>query len=62
MKEKKRKDYPSHYPPGVDKDLDEVWKGLDTIKEGVIPMDVRAFLAGYFTGLIKRVRADTKGD
>jgi len=48
--------YPSRYPPGMNADLDEAWAILDTIKDGVIPDDVRAFLAGQITGLLLRKR------
>jgi hypothetical protein len=49
--------YPSEYGRGVNPALDEAWDILDTIKPGVIPVDVRAWLAGMITGLLIRERA-----
>jgi hypothetical protein len=49
--------YPDNYrPTGKDTDLDRVWEGLDMITPGVIPDDARFLLAGYFAGLISRMR------
>jgi hypothetical protein len=53
--------YPSNYrPSGKDTDLDRVWEGLDFVRVGVIPDDVRAYLAGYFGGLISRTREEER--
>ena len=46
--------YPSRYGRGVDKKLDEVWDILDVIRPGVIPEDVRAYLAGAMLGLVAK--------
>jgi hypothetical protein len=40
--------YPSEYPRGKHWALDVAWSGLDLIRPGLIPEDVRALLAGYF--------------
>lgn len=51
--------YPSRYYPGSgNKDLDEAWTILDSVKDGVIPDDVRAYLAGQITGVIARIRLE----
>lgn len=49
--------YPSDYRPGTHWALDEAWGILDRIKPGVIPDDIRAFLAGAIAGvLMKRTK------
>ena len=42
--------YPSNYRPGTHWATDAAWEILDTVKPGVIPDDVRAFLAGQIAG------------
>lgn len=50
-------EYPSKYPPdGTGGDLDEAWAILDSVAPGVIPTDIRAFLAGQIVGLLMRKR------
>jgi hypothetical protein len=53
--------YPSNYGPGAHWATDAAWELLDHIKPGVIPDDVRAWLAGAFAGRLTRERehADT---
>ena len=51
--------YPSMYQRGVISFLDEAWNVLDTIKSGIIPDDVRAYLAGYFGAALEK--ANMKG-
>jgi hypothetical protein len=46
--------YASNYPPGTHWATDIGWKILDRIKPGVIPDDVRAFLAGQIAGQLMR--------
>lgn len=46
--------YPSNYGPGKNWALDEAWSILDSIKDGIIPDDVRSFLAGSITATILR--------
>lgn len=54
-------EYPDRYvPQGKDSDLDRAWGILDSINPGVIPIDVRSFLAGQITGLLMRTRAEEK--
>jgi hypothetical protein len=51
-------EYPSNYPPGSGSwSLDEAWSILDSIKPGLIPTDVRAFLAGQIAGTLERIKA-----
>lgn len=52
-------EYPSAYGPGTHWATDEAWKILDTIKPGVISIDVRSFLAGQIAGRLMREREDT---
>ena len=52
-----RHTYPDKYPPGTHWALDAAWEILDTIKPGVIPDDVRAFLVGRIAGLLMQERA-----
>jgi hypothetical protein len=42
--------YPPGYPPGRHWALDEAWAILDLVPPGVIPADVRAFLAPLIAG------------
>jgi hypothetical protein len=50
-------EYPSNYYPGSGgKELDEAWEILDTIKPGVIPLDVRSYLAGQITGILMKYK------
>lgn len=61
MADTKHHAYPSEYAPtGMDTDLDRAWEILDTITPGVIPDDVRAFLAGQITGSLGRARNEEK--
>ena len=46
--------YPSAYPPGAHWALDEAWALLDTLKPGVLPNEVRLFLAGGIAGILMR--------
>lgn len=47
--------YPDICHPGQgDDDTDQAWKILDTIKDGIIPDHIRAFLAGMIIGALKR--------
>jgi hypothetical protein len=48
--------YPSRYPPGTHWATDEAWRILDFVKPGIIPEDVRAYLAGAITGLLETYR------
>lgn len=52
--------YPSRYPPGAHWATDEAWRILDMLKEGALPDDVRAFLAGGIAGALMRERALTE--
>jgi len=52
--------YPSNYPPGQNQALDEAWRALDLIKDGVIRDDVRAYLAGVYAGALERERDKRK--
>ncbi len=47
-----RHTYPSKYPPGIHWAVDEAWHILDMIKPGLIPDDVRSFLAGSIAGAL----------
>lgn len=47
--------YPSGYPPGTHWATDEAWRILDAIKPGLIPDDVRAYLAGAITGALMKI-------
>lgn len=48
--------YPSRHPKGTGGwQSDEAWGILDRIKPGVIPNDVRAYLAGLIAGTLARV-------
>jgi hypothetical protein len=44
--------YPDRHPPGTDWATDEAWGILDRIKPGIIPDDVRAYLAGAIAALL----------
>lgn len=48
--------YPSKYPPGSHWAVDAGWEILDAIKPGVIPNDVRFFLAGQIAGRLMKER------
>ena len=48
-------EYPESYQPGLDPVMDEIWEALDHIKPGVIPPDVRDWIAGYWRGHVLRV-------
>lgn len=48
--------YPSNYPPGCHWATDEAWRILDMLRDGAIPDDVRAFLAGGIAGALMRAR------
>jgi hypothetical protein len=58
MSDVPKHEYPSEYPPGTHWSLDEGWEILDMIRPGVIPLDVRALIAGYFGGRLSRERAE----
>jgi len=51
--------YPSGFEPGKHWAMDQAWIGLDLIKPGLIPDDLRAFLAGYFSAAL--VKAAKEG-
>jgi hypothetical protein len=53
--------YPTSYAPGAHWATDAAWELLDHIKPGVIPDDVRFWLAGAFAGrlTLEREHADT---
>lgn len=46
--------YPSEYGRGIDPVLNQAWDILDTIKPGVIPTDVRAWLAAQITSILTK--------
>jgi hypothetical protein len=48
--------YPDRYPPGTHWAVDAAWEILDKIKPGVLPDDVRAFLAGQIAGRLVKER------
>jgi hypothetical protein len=50
--------YPDRYPPGTGWAIDAAWEILDTIKPGVIDVEVRAFLAGQIAGRLMRERKE----
>jgi hypothetical protein len=54
--------YPSKYPPGTHWATDAAWEILDTVKPGVIPDDVRAFLAGQIAGRLMKERQSLQPD
>lgn len=43
-------EYPPDYPPGKHWSIDAAWEILDSIKPGLIPQDIRCFLAGQIAG------------
>lgn len=48
--------YPDKYAPGSGSwSMDEAWEIVDRIKPGVIPIDIRSFLAGAIAGALSRV-------
>jgi hypothetical protein len=49
--------YPDNYTRGRDPVMDEIWEWLDAITPGVIPDDVRFFLAGCWRGHVIRHKA-----
>lgn len=54
-------EYPSKYgpgKPGAHPAVEEAWAILDTVKPGVIPLDVRSWLAGLITGALIRTAKD----
>lgn len=47
--------YPSRYPKdSAIPEVREAWKMLDMVTPGIIPPDVRAFLAGIIAGALMR--------
>jgi hypothetical protein len=52
-------EYPPDYPPGTHAMLDEAWRIIDTVKAGIMPMDVRCLLAGMICGAFDKL--STKG-
>lgn len=50
--------YPDRHPPGTHWSTDEAWEILDTIKPGLIPPDVRAWIAGAIAGRLMKERED----
>lgn len=48
--------YPSAYPKGSRWSTDIAWEMLDQLKPGIIPEDVRAFIAGYMGGALESER------
>ena len=48
--------YPSRHPPGSRWSTTAAWAILDLIKPGIIPDDVRAFLAGSIAGRLEQER------
>jgi hypothetical protein len=46
--------YPDNFPKGAHWAVDEAWDILDKIKPGLIPDDVRIYLAGAIAGVIMR--------
>jgi hypothetical protein len=55
-------EYPSAYRPGAHWATDEAWQILDKVKPGLIPGDVRAFLAGLIAGTLMRYDQLRGGD
>jgi len=47
--------YPDQHPPGSHWATSAAWEILDAIKPGLIPDDVRAYLAGRIAGLLMMV-------
>jgi hypothetical protein len=47
--------YPSKYPPGTHWAIDEAWKILDQLPVGMLPDDLRAFIAGQIAGAFMRI-------
>jgi hypothetical protein len=48
--------YPTSYAPGSHWATDAAWEMLDILKPGVIPDDVRFWLAGAIAGRLMRER------
>lgn len=53
-------EYPDRHPPGACWSTDAAWEILDVIKPGLIPTDVRAYLAGRIAGRLIRERDQTE--
>lgn len=53
-------EYPSPYRPGAHWATDAAWEILDVIKPGLIPLDVRSYLAGAIAGRLVREREGSK--
>ncbi len=51
-------EYPSRHLPGSHWATDAAWEILDVIKPGLIPMDVRSWLAGAIAGRLMKERND----
>lgn len=49
-------EYPSNHGPGAHWATDAAWEILDTIKPGVISLEVRSLLAGQIAGRLMRER------
>ena len=54
--------YPSNYPLGTHWATDEAWRILDHIKPGIIPADIRAYLAGAIAGVVMKYAVEGKPD
>lgn len=48
-------EYPSRHPKGSRWSTDEAWQMLDMLKPGIIPDDVRAYIAGYMGGALEKL-------
>jgi len=49
--------YPDRYPKDAGGVVSEAWEILDRVTPGVIPPDVRAFLAGVIAGKLWKARS-----
>jgi len=58
MSDEPKHEYPGGYEPGSHWSLDAAWEILDHIKPGLIPMDVRCWLAGAIAGRMERERQE----
>lgn len=52
--------YPSRYPKGEHWAVDVGWEVLDRIKPGLIPNEIRAYLAGAIAGVAMKYAAEGK--
>lgn len=52
--------YPSNYPKGSYWATDEAWEILDRIEPGIIPDDVRCYIAGAITGVLVKYAGKDK--